>query len=135
MGRKLQCQTQHRDDVQPATSELAGCPSASTTGLMDRGTTGTDDETGGFRRGFICHPDLTSHPRYIYLLSVATVRTVRSHCPSGVRGRNFLPLQYMIIITPRRKGGIGKYDKACFHFGEPFYVWECPICENIGDGK
>jgi hypothetical protein len=44
--------------VQPATSELPGCPSAWTTGPMDRGTTGTDDGTGGFRGGFICHPDV-----------------------------------------------------------------------------
>ncbi len=37
MGRKLQCQTQQRDGVQLATSELPGCPSAWTTGRMDRG--------------------------------------------------------------------------------------------------
>ncbi len=40
MGGKLQCQTQQRDGVQPATSELPGCPSAWTTGRMDRGMTG-----------------------------------------------------------------------------------------------
>jgi hypothetical protein len=33
------------------------------------------------------------------------------------------------------KRGIGKHDKACFHFGERFYIWECPSFENIGDGK
>jgi len=37
VGRKLQCQTQQRDGVQPATSELPGCRSAWTTGRMDRG--------------------------------------------------------------------------------------------------
>ncbi len=37
VGRKLQCQTQQRDCVQLATSELPGCPSAWTTGQMDRG--------------------------------------------------------------------------------------------------
>jgi hypothetical protein len=26
-------------------------------------------------------------------------------------------------------------NKLHFHFGERFYVWECPIFENIGDGK
>jgi hypothetical protein len=40
-----------------------------------------------------------------------------------------------IYITRTREGGIGKHDKACFHFGERFYVLECPIFENIGDGK
>jgi hypothetical protein len=40
-----------------------------------------------------------------------------------------------IYITRRREGGTGKHDKACFHFGERFYVWECPIFENIGDGR
>jgi hypothetical protein len=40
-----------------------------------------------------------------------------------------------IYITRRREGGIGKHDKACFYFGERFYVWECPIFENIGDGN
>jgi len=29
-----------------------------TTGRMDRGTTGTDDETSGFRGGFISHSDV-----------------------------------------------------------------------------
>jgi len=42
---------------------------------------------------------------------------------------------FHIYITRRREGGIGKHDKACFHFGERFYVRECPIFENIGDGK
>jgi len=37
VGKKLQCQTQQRDGVKPATSELPGCPSAWTTGRMDRG--------------------------------------------------------------------------------------------------
>jgi hypothetical protein len=37
VGRKLQCQTQQRDGVQLAISELPGCPSAWTTGRMDRG--------------------------------------------------------------------------------------------------
>jgi hypothetical protein len=32
VGRKLQCQTQHRDGVRPATSELPGCRSVGTTG-------------------------------------------------------------------------------------------------------
>jgi len=48
VGRNLQCQTQLTDGVQPATSSRR----------MDRGTTGTDDGTGGFRGGFICHPDV-----------------------------------------------------------------------------
>ncbi len=43
MGRKLQCQTQQRDGVQPATSELSGCRFAWTTGRMDRGMTGRTD--------------------------------------------------------------------------------------------
>jgi hypothetical protein len=47
VGRKLQCQTQLTDGVQPATSSRR----------MDRGTTGTDDETGGFRGRFISHLD------------------------------------------------------------------------------
>ncbi len=31
---------------------------------MDRGTTGTDDGTGGFRVGFISHPDVLYYIRY-----------------------------------------------------------------------
>jgi hypothetical protein len=42
---------------------------------------------------------------------------------------------FHIYITRRREGHIGKQDKAFFHFGERFYVWECPIFENIGDGR
>jgi hypothetical protein len=42
---------------------------------------------------------------------------------------------FHIYITGRWERSIGKHDKACFHFGERFYVWECPIFENIGDGK
>jgi hypothetical protein len=48
VGRKLQCPTQLMDGVQPATSSR----------WMDRGTTGMDDGTGGFRGGFICHLDV-----------------------------------------------------------------------------
>ncbi len=36
------------DGVQPATSELPGCPSTWTTGPMDRGTTWTDDGMDGW---------------------------------------------------------------------------------------
>jgi len=42
---------------------------------------------------------------------------------------------FIYILLGEARGGIGKHDKACFHFGERFYVWECPIFENIGDGK
>jgi hypothetical protein len=33
-------------------------------------------------------------------------------------------------------GGIGMHDKACFHFGKSFYVWECTMLKkNIDDGQ
>ncbi len=40
MGRKLQCETQQRDGVQPATLELPRCRFAWTTRWMDRGLMG-----------------------------------------------------------------------------------------------
>ncbi len=54
-GRKLQCQTQQRDGVQP------GNLGASRVSIrMDDRTDGqrTDDGTHGFRGGFISHPDV-----------------------------------------------------------------------------
>jgi len=51
VGRKLQCQTQHRDGVQSATSELPRCRSAGTTETDGQRTNdGTDDETDGWKR-------------------------------------------------------------------------------------
>jgi hypothetical protein len=68
------------------------CRFAWTTRRMDRGTTGTDDGTGRFRGGFISHPGRQVTPS-LYLA------TVRSHCPSGVRGSFILPLQYIIWLN------------------------------------
>ncbi len=76
--------------MQPVTSDLPGCRFAWTTRRMDRGTTGMDDKTGGFRGGSI------SHPGRQVTLSLY-LATVRSHCSSGVRGSFILPLHYTSV--------------------------------------
>jgi hypothetical protein len=68
---------------------------------------GTDDGTGGFMGGFISHPDVLSWWqiqagivwRGRQVTPLLYLATVCSHCPSVVRGRNFLPLQYIILVN------------------------------------
>ncbi len=65
MGRKLPCQTQQRDGVEPATLELPRSI------RMDDWMDGqrTDDEMHGFRGGFISHPDVLYYI-YIYIYDI-----------------------------------------------------------------
>ncbi len=77
MGRKLQCQTQQRDGLQPATSELPGCPSAWTTGRIQ----------GKF------HFIPTSFNSFIHLV-------ICSYCPSSFRGGFIIWLHEYAFTLP-----------------------------------
>ncbi len=92
MARKLQRQTQQRDGVQPETSELPGCPSAWTTGRMDRGrmTRRTDSEEASFlipTSFTICNSWFISFPFLVARnLQCQTQHSAEGWCAAGNLG-------------------------------------------------